>query len=196
MVDGAAPGWYPDPDPREQQAGFRWWDGRQWMAAVTADPSSPPPGAPRVDPAAIRLSRARVLVIVGAFLAGCGSIGPWAKLSAPLVEETVMVVGTDGDGVITLIGALLIAGLGLLAFGPDRWHPAPVVTLAVAAVVGFIAVVDILQVDTRVPEFKAEGAGGRVNASLQPGLWLVLVGAATAIVASVLYLRARSRPTP
>jgi hypothetical protein len=39
----AAPGWYPDPGGQPGQ--FRFWDGRAWSAATTADPRTPPPGS-------------------------------------------------------------------------------------------------------------------------------------------------------
>ena len=42
----SAPGWYPDPSG--QPGRFRFWDGRTWSAATTADPRTQPgaPGAP------------------------------------------------------------------------------------------------------------------------------------------------------
>jgi hypothetical protein len=208
MVAATTPGWYPDP---WEQAELRWWDGQRWTGAVTSDASSPPPqptaagtgagtgagppGGFAVDRAAIRRSTGRALVLIGAFLTGCGSIGPWAELSAPLVDETVMVVGTDGDGVLTLVGAIAMAGLALFGFGSGRSSGAPIGTLAVAAAVGIIAVIDIVNVDTRVAEFAGHGASGALNATLQAGLWLVMIGAGTAVVGCILYLAAR-RPSP
>ena len=47
----SAPGWYPDPGGRPGQ--FRFWDGRVWSAATTADPRTPPRvPSPPVPPAA------------------------------------------------------------------------------------------------------------------------------------------------
>jgi Protein of unknown function (DUF2510) len=40
----SAPGWYPDPGG--QVGRFRYWDGRAWSAATTADPRTPPPAPP------------------------------------------------------------------------------------------------------------------------------------------------------
>ena len=37
----ASPGWYPDPGGG--QGLFRYWDGRAWSAAVSPNPSAPPP---------------------------------------------------------------------------------------------------------------------------------------------------------
>jgi hypothetical protein len=45
----SAPGWYPDPGG--QPGRFRFWDGRVWSAATTADPRTPPPvPSPPVPP--------------------------------------------------------------------------------------------------------------------------------------------------
>jgi hypothetical protein len=38
----ANPGWYPDPGGG--QGLFRYWDGKAWSAAVSPNPSAPPPG--------------------------------------------------------------------------------------------------------------------------------------------------------
>lgn len=38
----AQAGWYPDPGGRPGR--FRYWDGRQWSEALSADPYAPPPG--------------------------------------------------------------------------------------------------------------------------------------------------------
>lgn len=48
----SAPGWYPDPGG--QPGRFRFWDGRVWSAATTADPRTSPPGSvsPPAPPAA------------------------------------------------------------------------------------------------------------------------------------------------
>ena len=61
--------------------------------------------------------------------------------------------------------------------------------------VGIIAGIDIVNVDTRVAELDGHGASSALNATLQPGLWLVMVGAGTAIVGCIVYLAAR-RPSP
>jgi hypothetical protein len=42
-VSGAQPGWYPDPGGG--QGLYRYWDGRAWSAATTANPNAAPPSA-------------------------------------------------------------------------------------------------------------------------------------------------------
>jgi hypothetical protein len=95
----------------------------------------------------------------------------------------------DGDGVITLIGAIVIAGLGLLGLGARRWRSAPVATLIVSALISVIAAVDMATFDTRVADFESNGSS--LNATPEVGIYVVLVGGATSLVGSALYLRAR-----
>ena len=63
----SAPGWYPDPGG--QPGRFRYWDGRAWSAATTADPPTPPSSPALVpSPAGVPASRRRSAVpwLIGA----------------------------------------------------------------------------------------------------------------------------------
>ena len=44
----ANPGWYPDPGGG--QGLFRYWDGKAWSAAVSPNPSAPPPRQGLIGP--------------------------------------------------------------------------------------------------------------------------------------------------
>jgi hypothetical protein len=113
MAVNQQPGWYPDP---WAQAAYRWWDGAEWTAEMRG-PSMPQPSpgqapiagahaAPSPGPAG-----AHWLVLGGAVAVLLGSLLPWAEVTAPFVG-TITVSGTDGDGLLTLLGAILVAGLG------------------------------------------------------------------------------------
>src|SRR3990170_1702762 len=62
-------GWYPDP---HGQHAARWWDGRQWTAAVSGSATPPPPvapmpsgdGAPRKPRLMILIGLAAVAVLI------------------------------------------------------------------------------------------------------------------------------------
>lgn len=83
----AASGWYPDPGG--QPGRFRFWDGRVWSAATTADPRTPPPGvssgpaptAPGAPTAPITRRRSAVPWLIGAI-----------ALAAALVLVAVLVL--------------------------------------------------------------------------------------------------------
>ncbi|MGO1972400.1 MAG: DUF2510 domain-containing protein [Propionibacteriaceae bacterium] len=64
----AQPGWYPDPSGRP--AHFRYWDGSQWSAETTTNPSAqPPPGQSGPSGGTSSGGRSKVaLAVVGAVL--------------------------------------------------------------------------------------------------------------------------------
>ena len=117
----APPGWYQDPN----DAGQRYWDGTRWTEHVAPAPAAPGPEAPG-SPAARppRRAQAQTLTTVeriwGAVAFGIaviGSIGPWATLGI------FSKAGTDGDGVITLIAAMV--GILVALIGPPGARDRP-----------------------------------------------------------------------
>ena len=121
----------------------------------------------------------------GQVVAQAGAAIPWAEVTAPFIG-TVTKSGTDGDGVLTLIGALVIAGLGFLAFGSRRSRGAIIGSLVVAGLIALVAVVDMVDVSSRIADVEDQDLA--VSASIGIGLWVVLLGAGVAIVGCVLRL--------
>ncbi len=139
---------------------------------MTVDSPSPPvTGRPR----SARDSRLTIAAIVLAALVLVGSFLAWA--SVPIINHTVM--GTDGDGILTIILAVLGVVM-FLASGRRRWGR--IVQLVCAALVVLIAVIDTVDVQ-RV----ADNAAFEV--SVGGGLILVLVAGIAWTVVSALLLR-------
>lgn len=118
------------------------------------------------------------LIVVGSFL-------PWASVS--ILGQEVTVDGMDGDGAITLIGGVLVGALALAAHlqRPARWKV--VTALVVAALVTLVAVIDIVDVNSRVADVEGDFAVD-IEASIGIGLWLVLAGGIVATLAAALTL--------
>jgi hypothetical protein len=168
------------------------WAGHHaaYHAPWAGQPATPrPPPLVRTNPlAAVVLAAGVALVAVGSFL-------PWAKVDSRFGDYTVS--GMDGDGPLTLIGAIGVAVLGGLAvLGP--WAKGALTGLAVSALVvaglvTLVALVDIADVASRFGEADAIG----LDMSVGVGLWVVLVGGLAASAGAVIALVASvRRPTP
>ena len=115
----------------------------------------------------------------GAIALFIGSFLPWASVDT--VFGSVSKNGTSGDGVFTIIGAALIA---LLAFPAVKQPVARGRVLAACVVAGLallVCVVDIVDVN-RI----ADEAGAEIDVGF--GLWLCAVGAAAAVIGSLLLM--------
>ena len=172
-------GWYPDGSGRR-----RWWDGLQWtehFEAPAAPPAPPAPVASSTPTADAPTTRTgpdslAIAAYIACALALVGSIGPWTTVFG------ISVAGTEGDGVITLVCAVLAAGTVRLTVNAGttprygtRWFT--IVLGLVIAAVSIIDIVDIGSVDAASPAW---------------GIWLVLVAGSVLTVAGVLLaLRAR-----
>jgi len=211
MSHGHEPGWYPDP---WQEAGYRWWTGGAWSGEVTArtDDGSPlarqaaieaataraygatpayNPLGPPPDPPSPPARAAGIAVVVGAALTAIGSFMPWAEVRGSIFSTTI--VGTDGDGVLTLFGGLVLAGLGVASRTPRLTRGTMIAALVVAFLVAFVALVDMADVNSRALR---TGSGRTViDASVGAGLWVVLLGAATSIAGCVHTLTTARRRT-
>lgn len=153
-------------------------------AAPSAYASPLPYAGPPIDTGQRRVPRdrgvgARQLAgwvsLSGAALVAVGSFLPWASvlLAGP-------VYGIDGDGVITLGVALLVAVLGLLAvLGRGRaWSF--VLTLILGLMATGIAAYDLANISAFVSD--------QSMASLGAGLPVIIVGGVAVMVAAVLGL--------
>lgn len=116
------------------------------------------------------MTASHTLAAAGAALLAAGSAGPWVKV-AFLTKD-----GLEGDGVITLTLAAVVAVLvivaGLRGRTPSRLALAACAILALA-----ICFIDILD---------ARDAGiGAIEASVGWGLWLALAGGLVLAVGAV-----------
>lgn len=162
----------------DQPPGTDWWlasDGKWYPPSAPPPPPSPPP--PRVDPLAGWLvTGGAAAVVVGAFL-------PWAKLTAPLVG-TLSKPGTDGDGLITLIGGIIAGAVGVALLRGSNKRSLAIASLVVSAMVLAVAVYDVIDLSS----FMAD-APDLAAVSIGAGLWITILGAGAAVAGSVLWLR-------
>ena len=114
----------------------------------------------------------KVLALGGAALAAIGSFLPWATVSGGFVD--ISKNGMDGDGVITLVGALVFGGLAVWSL-MGSWSKGRMIgALVVAVLVTLIAVIDIADVASRFSDIDTEALG--LDVSIGIGLWIVLLG--------------------
>jgi len=105
-----------------------------------------------------------------------GSIGPWATIGSFTKN------GLDGDGIITLVLAL-VAGLTVLV-SLARSRPSSRVVLGICGVLALATtVIDVIDVSGT--------EAGSVSASVGWGLWLALAGAVLLLAAVVARLANR-----
>lgn len=130
--------------------------------------------SPRLVPFLWSTVGAAVIVFISAFL-------PWVSYTGGSVS------GTAGDGVITLLLALVTGGLAaatifLAAKAPILPKVSGIVAIVAGVIVTLVAVIDISNVgDTRV-----SGLGVFYGFSVGFGLWLTLVGGIAFVVLGIL----------
>jgi len=142
-----------------------------WAALATPEPR------PRNVPAIVALGAAGVVVV--------GSLMPWA--TAKTVFGDISINGTDGDGVLTLILALVVGAIAvalLVGKRPRLW--AYVVLLIAALLTAFIAVYDLVDISRAVGNEYAHVSTGA-------GVWLVAIASLVLVAGGVQLTRARSR---
>jgi hypothetical protein len=145
----------------------------------TSSPPRPPAPSSTVVPNDAGLSLLRwstpVLACVygGAALVAVGAFLPWVKASAGAFSATQS--GTEGDGVITLLLAVVVA----ISFSLIKSRGAAgITTMCLGAAIGVIAAYDLFDISS-----KAEGISTGLDVSASPQIGLILTGlAALAIV--------------
>lgn len=136
-----------------------WWDGAQWQPIAV-----PPPAV------AVMNVRTRQVLLGGAAATALGSLLPWA--TGPF---GISFSGTSGDGVITLIVAVVVAGLSL------AFRRRLVIALAVLA--GLVAMATAVYDTAHISTTEFAGVGY--------GLVVTDVGALAMVVGTVLAYRDR-----
>jgi hypothetical protein len=132
-------------------------------------------------------TRSKWLLVVGTAVVAVAALLPWATVNAGLVS--VSKAGTDGDGVITLVLALVVGGLVLAKWKAGLSRPVVIVSLVLGAIVLAIATYDAIDVGSTVEENELV----EVRASVGIGLWLTLLGGIAMIAGAIWELRS---PTP
>ncbi|HEX6417232.1 MAG TPA: hypothetical protein VFZ77_02005 [Acidimicrobiales bacterium] len=132
-------------------------------------------------------TRSTWLLVVGTAVVAIGALLPWATVNAGLVS--VSKAGTDGDGVITLLLALVVGGLVLAKWKAGLSRAVVIVSLVLGAIVLAVATYDAIDVASTVEESEFV----EVRASVGIGLWLTLVGRIAMIAGAIWELRS---PTP
>jgi hypothetical protein len=134
-----------------------------------------PPAAPKtLGQVFSQMTLDTAAILGGAALMAIGSVGPWA--TSPLASAS----GTTGDGVITLIAALVIAALAIFTSG---WRMLGVLIV----IAGAIGIYDLIHESNKYSSIKL--AGVQID-HVGWGLYVVVVGAVVALVG--LYKRPRA----
>jgi hypothetical protein len=122
------------------------------------------------------------IVVIGAAVLAIGSLGPWAKATAPVVGEVTQ-NGTSGDGRFMLAIALLllITGGGLIAGRLGRVVAFSALSLGTLAAI--VCAVDMARISNGTYGLLQGTAD--VTSSAGIGLWACLVGAIVCIAGGI-----------
>jgi hypothetical protein len=207
MTDAA---WLADPTHRHH---YRYWDGTRWTDHVADDgvvghdpvvgpPPASAPGTAAPSPAtsapatwasAPTAARtwewrpAAVALLVGAVLAGIGSVGPWIEVTAGVFSRTFNGTGDGRDGTITLVAALAILVVALVTASTTARSGTVVIAVLAGLVVAGTGITDAIDVSKRASELS--DVNRFVDARVGWGLWLTIAGGVIAFVAGIVRIR-------
>ncbi len=142
-----------------------------------------------VDPVAATLARQAstqlgYVAAGAAVVAAVGSVLPWASAQSGLGSFSI--AGTDGDGVLTLWLAVLVAVLAFpLATGFRRRRP---LALLGALVLVALSAYDLVNMSNRLIDASSEST----RASVGYGLWILVAGAVVAVLALAVSMAQRT----
>jgi len=123
---------------------------------------------------------AAACAIVGGLLIAIGSVLPWATVTVGFATVNISGLDKGKDGVFTLPMGVIAVLLGILLFGNVSRNLGAAIS-AIGAVAGAVGVSDLVDITNRVSNFKSELGSAGVGA----GLYLVVVGAAAAMVSGI-----------
>jgi hypothetical protein len=133
-------------------------------------------------------ARSKWLLVAGVVVVAFGALLPWATLNAGIIS--VSKAGTDGDGVITLLLAIVVGVLLLAKWKAGLSRAVVIVALVLGVIVLAIATIDAIDVASRFEDNDLV----EVRASVGIGLWLTLLGGIAMIAGAIWELRSsRSR---
>ena len=121
----------------------------------------------------------RVLIGLGVVAVVIGALLPWASITAVFIG-TISFAGTEGDGMLTLVGGLVAGAAAIPAVLLGRrliWGLAILIMLAGAAI-GFVAVYDMGNLQSAIGDMPRDVPA---KASIGIGLWITLLGALSLI---------------
>ena len=128
----------------------------------------------------------KVLIFGGAAVLAAGSLLPWVKASVAFF--TVTKNGTDGDGVLTLILAVLVP----LIFGlVTPRTAASAMAFMAGALAAVVAVYDIADLSKRAQNLLVRS--GLVSANIGIGLILAAIGSLVIMVGAILAMKEARR---
>jgi len=128
----------------------------------------------------------KVLIFGGAVVLAAGSLLPWFKASVAFF--TVTKNGTDGDGVLTLILAVLVP----LIFGlVTSRTAASAMAFMAGALAAVVAVYDIADLSKRAQNLLVRS--GLVSANIGIGLILAAIGSLVIMVGAILAMKEARR---
>lgn len=176
-------GWYADPELPEKQ---RYWDGTRWSPRRRALPDETRTEPTLVGGASDHRPSAPIWVWGSIGVIIIGSVSPWAtspSIGAFGDVSVDTVNGLEGDGIVTVLAAVVAAALIWLGIGRSSRGRTMVLAAAVlGALVVLTALIDLSNI------------GDTAGASAQWGIYVVLLGGGALAVSAFELSRRLSRP--